>query len=196
MNNRNVIRNFFNRLAPDWMDEDELVPVRDEIVRRSALSENRIILDAGCGKGVMVPHLLSTNPSRLLELDLSDEMIRLNRLRWEYDSRISFLCDDILTADLPVPDAVFIFNAYPHLLDKTALAKKLSHLLPADGTVVIAHISGKDFINQIHHDSGACEMISIPLKSPLEEYEPYGKYFSLTDWEDSDRLYYMKLTRK
>ena len=54
MNNRNVIRNFFNRLAPDWMDEDELVPVRDEIVRRSALSENRIILDAGCGKGVMV----------------------------------------------------------------------------------------------------------------------------------------------
>ncbi len=68
---------------------DELVPVRDEIVRRSALSENRIILDAGCGKGVMVPHLLSTNPSRLLELDLSDEMIRLNRLRWEYDSRIS-----------------------------------------------------------------------------------------------------------
>lgn len=178
------------------MDEDELVPVRDEIVRRSALSENRIILDAGCGKGVMVPHLLSTNPSRLLELDLSDEMIRLNRLRWEYDSRISFLCDDILTADLPVPDAVFIFNAYPHLLDKTALAKKLSHLLPADGTVVIAHSSGKDFINQIHHDSGACEMISIPLKSPLEEYEPYGKYFSLTDWEDSDRLYYMKLTRK
>lgn len=51
MNNRNVIRNFFNRLAPDWMDEDELAPVRDEIVRRSALSENRIILDAGCGHG-------------------------------------------------------------------------------------------------------------------------------------------------
>lgn len=39
MNNRNVIKNFFNRLAPDWMDEDELAPVRDEIVRRSALSE-------------------------------------------------------------------------------------------------------------------------------------------------------------
>ncbi len=41
-----------------------------------------------------------------------------------------FLCDDILTADLPVPDAVFIFNAYPHLLDKTALAKKLFICFP------------------------------------------------------------------
>ena len=52
----------------------------------------------------MVPHLLSTNPSRLLELDLSDEMIRLNRLRWEYDSRISFsLCDifSLLTYRFP-----------------------------------------------------------------------------------------------
>ena len=196
MNNSNVIKQFFNRLAPDWLDEEEFAPVREEIVRRSALSENCVILDAGCGKGVMVSHLLNTNPSRLLELDLSDEMIRLNRLRWEHDSRISFLCDDILTADLPVTDAVFIFNAYPHLLDKMALAKKLSDLLPADGIVVIAHSSGKDFINQIHHDSSTCDMISRPLKSPLEEYEPYGTYFSLADWEDSDRLYYMKLTRK
>ncbi len=61
---------------------------------------------------------------------------------------------------------------------------------------MIAHSSGKDFINQIHHDSGAMRDDFNPLEIPLEEYEPYGKYFSLTDWEDSDRLYYMKLTRK
>lgn len=196
MNNCNTIKHFFNRLAPDWIDEEEFAPVREEIVRRSALCEHCIILDVGCGRGVMVPHLLKTNPSLLLELDLSDEMIRLNRQRWEDDARISFLCDDILTAALPAPDVVFIFNAYPHLLDKRALAKRLFNLLPPQGTVVIAHSRGKDFINHIHHDSSTCEMISIPLKSPLEEYTPFDRYFSLADWEDSKRLYYMKLTRK
>lgn len=78
-------RQFFNKLAPAWEDDAEFAPVRDEITVRAAIPAGSVILDAGCGKGVMVPHLLKTGPRKLYELDLSDEMMRLNRERWNQE---------------------------------------------------------------------------------------------------------------
>ncbi len=63
----------------------------------------------------MVPHLMYANPRQIIELDLSDEMMRLNRDRWAGESRITFICDDVLTAKLPAIDAAVIFNAIPTL---------------------------------------------------------------------------------
>lgn len=189
-------RQFFNKLAPTWEDAAEFAPVRDEIVVRAAIPAGSVILDAGCGRGVMVPHLLKSEPRKLFELDLSDEMIRLNRERWGKDPVIGFLCGDLLTMELPSPDAVIFFNAYPHFMDKKKLARKLSDTLPEQGLVVIAHSRGRDAINHMHKDGGACEQISVPLRAPQEEFAPYEEYFTLDDWEDSQHLYYMKLTKK
>lgn len=196
MSNTNAVKQFFNKLAPVWDEGAEFASVREEIICRAAFPTGCTIADVGCGQGVLVPHLLQTNPLQLFELDLSEEMIRFNRKRWGDHNRITILCGDILDADLPPLDAIAIFNAYPHLLDKAALAKRLAGLLCDHGVIVIAHSSGRDTINNIHRDSGPCETISIPLKSPLEEYEPYKEGFHLDDWEDSPRLYYMKLTKK
>lgn len=195
MSSSNMIRIFFNRLAPSWKDDAASAPIREEITARAAFPAGCAIADIGCGKGVMVPHLMYANPRKILELDLSDEMIRFNRNRWAGESKVTFMCDDVLTAELPAIDAAVIFNAYPHFMDKMALAKKLAYALPAGGTLIIAHSMGKESINQIHKNKCSCGEVSIPLKSPLEEYEPFSGYFSLDDWEDSQRLYFMKLTR-
>lgn len=192
----NANRQFFNKLAPTWEDSAEFATVRDEIVARAAIPAGSVILDAGCGKGVMVPHLLKTEPEKLYELDLSDEMMRLNRERWDQEAGVSFLCGDLLTVMLPSPDAVIIFNAYPHFMDKKRLALRLAEILPEKGMVIIAHSRGRDSINHIHKDSGSHEQISITLKSPNEEFAPYEAHFTLEDWEDSRHLYYMKLTKK
>lgn len=192
----NANRRFFNQMAPTWEDAAEFAPVREEIVRRAAIPAGSVILDAGCGRGVMVPHLLKTEPKTLYELDLSDEMMRLNRLRWEKEPAVSFLCGDLLTMELPSPDMVIFFNAYPHFMDKKRLARRLAELLPDRGVVVIAHGRGREAINHMHKDSGAHEQISVPLRAPKEEFASYEEHFILEDWEDSQQLYYMKLTKK
>lgn len=191
-----AVKQYFNRLAPTWQDDIEAAPIREEILQRTALPPGLSIADVGCGKGIMVPHLLGTSPRRLIELDLSEEMIRLNKKRWGKEPRISFLAEDILAADLPDIDAVIIFNAYPHFLDKKALAEKISRILSEHGIFVIAHSKGKEQINSIHKDSRPEERISIPLRSPLEEYEACKEHFDLHSWEDTPRLYYMKLIKK
>ncbi len=186
---------FFNKLAPDWDDDDETFTIREEIIRRSCILPHSTIGDIGCGKGVMVPHLLKLAPKQLIEIDLSNEMIRLGKKRWN-DPRLLHLCGDILTMPLPVLDTAVVFNAYPHLMDKKALASRLSCALRHEGTVIIAHSRSREFINAIHQDSPPCEKLSVPLKSPLEEYLHFEPWFQLKDWEDSQKLYYMKLLRK
>lgn len=186
---------FFNKLAPDWDDDPETFPIREEIIRRSYIPSVSTICDIGCGKGIMVPHILKTAPRQLIELDLSNEMTRLGKGRWN-DPRLLHLCGDILTTPLPVLDAAIIFNAYPHLMDKKSLALKLYDILRTGGMVIIAHSRSREFINAIHRCSLPCEQISVPLKSPLEEYTHFEPWFQLKDWEDSQKLYYIKLLKK
>lgn len=196
MSSTDAIKDFFDRLAPAWEEDIELAPIREEITKRASFPENCRIADIGCGTGIMVPHLMGSRPKQIIELDLSEEMMRLNRERWGTEPGITFICSDVVTAALPILDATVIFNAYPHFLDKEALAGKLSSTLRTKGTLIIAHSRGRASINGIHRDNGPCERISIPLKTPPEEYESFRRYFSLEDWEDSSRLYFMKLKKK
>lgn len=189
-----TIASYFNKLAANWPEDKNESNIRDIIVERASFSPQSIILDIGCGKGVMVPHLLKTSPKEIIELDVSDEMIRLGKERFPFPN-ITHICGDILNADLPSIHYAIIFNAYPHLMDKSALAEKLYNLLISDGTVVIAHSKGKEQINGIHHDDGPCEQISIPLQTPLEEAEKFTPWFTMVDWQDTNDLYFIKLKK-
>lgn len=59
----------------------------------------------GCRKGVMIPHLLKTRPKCLLEVDISDEMIRFGKEQWGESLYIRFYCGDILEEQLPILDS-------------------------------------------------------------------------------------------
>lgn len=195
MSNIETIAAYFNSLAPDWPENAEDAPIRDEILRRADIPAQSTILDIGCGKGVMVPHLLKTSPRQIIELDVSKEMIRLGRERFSSPS-IVHICGDILHTDLPPVDTAVIFNAYPHLMDKTALAKRLAHILSKEGSVIIAHSKSRDWINGIHRDDGPCEQISVPLKKPADEATDFAPWFIMEDWEDSARQYFIKFRKR
>jgi len=184
---------FFDRLAATWAADETERDIRDEIVRMASFRPGSVILDVGCGKGVMVPHLLPTNPGCLIENDLSAEMIRLARGLW-LDDRVRFLCGDILDLELPPCDAAILFNCLPHFQQREALAKKLARSLKPDGTVVIAHSRGREAINAIH-EGGTAAAFSTPLLPPAEEFENFRRYFRLVGAEDSPRLYLIKLAR-
>lgn len=194
MSNIGAIASYFNKLASSWTEDESESEIRDAIVDRAAFLPASKILDIGCGRGVMVPHLLKTSPKEIIELDVSEEMIRLGKERFPLPN-ITHIRNDILKVNLSSIDAAIIFNAYPHLMNKPALAKKLYSILSEHGTVIIAHSKGKELINGIHHDDGPCEQISIPLQTPLKEAEYFSPWFSMEDWQDTSDLYFIKFKK-
>ncbi|MEG2259925.1 MAG: class I SAM-dependent methyltransferase [Oscillospiraceae bacterium] len=194
MNLIHEMKDFFDKLAPYWGPNSGESNERDKIIELADIKPNSVIADIGCGKGVMIPHLLSTDPHEIIGVDVSTEMIRFAELEW-LDLRVSFIAGDILKTELPPLDVAMIYNAYPHFLDKTALSEKLFSSLNENGTVIIAHSRSKEKINGIHKE-GIATCLSIKLKTPLEEYESFKEQFTLELYEDSEKLYFIKLKKK
>jgi ubiquinone/menaquinone biosynthesis C-methylase UbiE len=193
LQNNIKMKEYFDRLAPSWTSDESEKDIREEIAEMSFIKPGAVIADIGCGKGVMVPHLLNTNPSCIIEIDISSEMLRLAKEDWK-DDRIKFFCGDILRLDLPECDTVIIFNALPHFIYRKELAQKLASILKAKGTVIIAHSKSRKAINEIHNE-GISETLSTKLLSPLEEYENFKQYFNLNNTVDNSQMYFMKLTK-
>ncbi len=187
------MKEYFDRLAPLWTADESEKVIREEIVEMSDFKPGAVIADIGCGKGVIVPHLLAANPSCIIEIDISSEMIRYAKEQWA-DNRIKFLCGDILQLDVPLCDAVIVFNALPHFVSRSELAKKLASILKINGTVIIAHSKSRKAINEIHRE-GISETLSAKLQSPLDEYDNFKQYFNLDNAEDNSRMYFIKMTK-
>jgi len=157
------------------------------------LFPHSVIADIGCGKGVMFEHLLQTNPAKIIAVDISGEMLRLAKDLFS-DSRIEYVNDDFLDASLPMLDAAVIFNAYPHFLDKAALAKKLAQTIKRNGTVIIAHSRGKSKINGVHHGESVSRL-SVPLESGEIEASKFLRFFVPDMIVDDDEIYFIKMSR-
>ena len=188
------MRDFFDGLAPDWAPHEGEYDTRDELVRMMAIPEGSLIADIGSGRGVMFPHLLKTNPSGIISVELSPEMVRMAK-QDHNDPRISYLSCDILEAALPELDAAVIFNAYPHFLDKIALSNKLASHIKKGGIFVIAHSRGKETING-GHTTGPMAKLSVLLRDAEEEAADYSEHFTVDTLIDSDEMYFIRLLRK
>lgn len=73
------VRAYFDKMAANWGKQPPGIRRSGALVSLMELPENGLILDIGCGRGVMTPHLLKAKPGRLIGVDLSGEMIRLAR---------------------------------------------------------------------------------------------------------------------
>lgn len=76
MQNNVKMKEYFDKLAPSWISDENDKVIRDEIIGMADFKPGAVIADVGSGKGVMVPHLLDTNPGSVIEIDISSEMIR------------------------------------------------------------------------------------------------------------------------
>jgi 2-polyprenyl-3-methyl-5-hydroxy-6-metoxy-1,4-benzoquinol methylase len=194
LHNNKEMAEFFDRLAPSWLADENENGIRDEIVEMAGIMTGAVIADIGSGRGVMVPHLLKTNPSRLLENDISSEMIRFAKEMWT-DERLEFFCGDILQIEIPLCDTIVLFNALPHFVHRKELAQKLASCLEQNGTVILAHSKSRNNINGIHKE-GIAEILSSKLLPPLEEYENFKQHFRLVNSVDSSRMYFIKMLKK
>ena len=144
-----AVREFFDKLAPEWQDAEEEKSIRDKLVGMMGIPEKSDIIDIGSGKGIMLAHLLKTNPETITAVDISEKMLSYAMDRYS-DPRIAFLAEDLLEAKLPEFDAAVIFNAYPHFLDKQALAEKMGAIVKPGGLFIICHSRSRQIINRGH----------------------------------------------
>ena len=99
------------------------------------------VLDAGCGNGFFLPHLLGLNPRSVTAMDISPHLVEVARQRCS-DPRVSFIVADLAgTTGLPTGtfDRIVTYNVLMDLEDLPAAVGELARVL-ADGGVLHAVI--------------------------------------------------------
>ena len=151
------VKEFFDRLAPTWDQGRETHPERiRRILDKAEVGPGHTVLDAACGTGVLFPFCLERNVAALTGADLSGEMVRIARQRFQ-DPRLRVLEGDVLTVAEGRYDRILVFNALPHFPDPAKLLLTLSGWLNPGGRLTVAHDKGRAAING-HHQQTASEV--------------------------------------
>ncbi len=153
-------RGYFNDLAAEW---DRMPRPPDAAARvaafcrRACVSGSRLVLDAGCGSGILIPPLVELlGPGgRIVALDFAPAMLREVGRKFP-DRRILRVCADARA--LPFPerlfDALLCFGLLPHLGDVRRALEALWPVLRPGGVLAIGHLVGSRELNQRHRSIG------------------------------------------
>jgi ubiquinone/menaquinone biosynthesis C-methylase UbiE len=153
-------RQHFNKLAPQWDQlphPEDAWPKVEEFVGRAWRTNPTLVLDAGCGTGILLPYVLKASPPvrRVVELDFAEGMLRENA-RKVGDPRVARLCADAHT--LPFLDACFdlvlCFGVLPHLADLPAALAGLWRVLRPSGVLTVGHLMSSTELNAFHQSMG------------------------------------------
>ena len=137
----------------------------EAIVAGAAIKETDSVLDVGTGTGALIPIILTYCPARVTACDLSGEMLR--RARQRFEDKVVFRQQDILElAGGSDPVDVIIFNAcFSNMYDQKEAAQAAAGLLRSGGRVVISHPMGRDFACRLHES----DPLMVPHLLPDEQ---------------------------
>lgn len=115
----------------------------DEMARYSILAGyvrhlegSPVIVDVGCGEGLLRRHLHGVLFASYLGIDLSE--VALQRAGFLADSRTTFVCADIMTANISRADVVVLNEVLYFAKDPGALLERVALLLRPDGRVLVS----------------------------------------------------------
>lgn len=145
---------FFDRLAGNW---DALSGEPDQRLILSLLDTLGVergdcVLDVGTGTGILIPHLLSLHPAKVIACDLSQEMLKIASGKYGAGGFVKFVHAD--AQRLPLQDGsvnVVVCNGvYPHFDDRRATLEELYRVAAPGARLAISHFGGREFVNRIH----------------------------------------------
>lgn len=193
----NNIAAYFNGRAEEWAGcEPGASPVQGAVAALAGCADGRVI-DAGCGTGTMVAHYLAAGAREVVGVDVAEEMVARARKRFANETHVRFIaCDICDAADEEGFDALVIYNAYPHMLDKHAVVEAAARLVVPGGRFVIAHGTGRDEINRHHAKEHVSDTVSCELRSIEEEIEPWKTYFDIDTMVEAPGFYAFAGQRK
>lgn len=181
------IQEFFDSRAAHWDETCHHDPRRIAAVASLAqIHPGDRVLDIACGTGVFIPELLAREPSLVLGVDFSPEMIRIAKGKF-HDPRVRLEAMDLFDVEETGFDVATIYSAYPHFLNKETLVKKLFSLLRPGGRFLIAHSESRETINSRHHQGA--QAVSVPLRPVQEEAKVWENHFLLDILADTEEFY-------
>ncbi|HOQ33064.1 MAG TPA: methyltransferase domain-containing protein [Candidatus Hydrogenedens sp.] len=154
------IEHFFNNHAPNWdsyKTKEELQAI-ENLLSLVNIPQNSIIIDIGCGTGILVPYLLKhiKNSGLIIETDLSPQMIQYGKNKFKNNSYTAWLIAD--AHDLPVKDhsvnAIICFSVFPHLINQQKAMIEHARILAPNGIWVLCHTKPRREINKFHKNLG------------------------------------------
>lgn len=181
------VKNYFDGRAEDW-DQDfchpptKLVTIADYC----RIAPGQRILDAACGTGMMTPALLGTPAGEIKGIDISGKMIDQAKSKFK-DCRLGYERADLYEFSETGWHVVLIFNAFPHLMDRSGLVAKLKELLVPGGRFVVAHSQGPNPLNHLHAQKAGD--ISFPLGPAEREARIFENVFIVDTLIDREDLY-------
>jgi len=190
------IETFFDALAPSWHEEedDSILLHRKKLIEALPLKEGDKVLDVACGPGTITALLEEKTKREVLGIDISGRMIEEARRKASGNPFLSFRKEDFYETRESGYDAVVLFDAYPHFLDRGRLKDALLRTLRKGGLFLLLHDQGRAELRShpAHHDPH----LSRDLLSPKEEAGFYQGSFDLLLAEESPHDYRIYLRKK
>ena len=179
---------FFDQIAATW-DDDQ---IRDMDKINAILDYARVgngvdVLDVACGTGVLIPDYLDRNVNKVTAVDISSEMIRIAKSKFD-DKRVAFFCSDIEEFRLPdLYDTCMVYNAFPHFVNPASLIKCLADKLRMGGRLTIAHSMSRKQLDS--HHSGAAKKVSMGLMHEDDLEKLFEGFFEVDVKVSNDQMY-------
>lgn len=188
VNNCQATKEYFNNIAEKWDSICQHDPYKiSAILTLAGIKKGSRILDIATGTGILIPHLLKQEPTEIVAIDLSEQMII--QAQKNYKSQlVHFENANFYEFDQKGFDFAIVYSAYPHFENKEAFMLQLSACLKPGGRFMIAHSESKETING-RHSGEHVKMVSTTLNDMITESEKFRSCFSVDMMVDTDALY-------
>ena len=189
------VKEYFDARAAQWdrnchHDPEKLAA----LIALAGVQPGQRILDIACGTGALFGALLRKQPLHLVGVDVSDQMIAIAKRKYPLPC-VELFAMDILDFSQTGFDHAFIYSAYPHFGDKTALARKVWQCLATGGRFMIAHSESRTVIDQ-RHQSPQVQRVSTHLGPVEEEALPWQTLFHVDILADTPDFYILSGTKE
>jgi len=162
---------FFNTHAAGWEARNyppEKLRQVDQLMSSLPLAQAEVIIDVGCGEGVLQPYCANT-PARMQHCWRLTRRLTCCSASWPgfphvrtYQARAESMPLTDASADM-----VICFSAFPHIGDKQAAAREFYRILRPTGRAYVLHIDGREKLNQLHDSHHAVEGDHLPCPTGM-----------------------------
>ncbi len=189
------IREYFNRIAPEWDGMAPKEPRLKEYLLRFGISEGDRVLDAGAGTGVSTALVreCAGRSGFVVAQDMAEAMLHGSKTRLSGEGAACVGSD---AQDLPFRNGVFdkilCFSAFPHFADQKKALAEMRRVLKRGGKALVLHTSSHRGLNAFHAALDAPVRHDV-LPSPEDLralFEETG--FDVLRADESDSLYWVE----